>query len=170
MSSIETVVAFGNNYEIGKDNDLLWPIGRMQRDMKHFRELTVGNTVVMGRRTYESLGRPLPERNNIVVSTKKELRGDGIEVAPSPEAALQRARMYSGVIYIIGGAALYQWAIHLPDLLKIHATHVDAHFPDADTFFPQIDERQWRVLTQDSFLKDETTIYPGKIVTYGRRG
>ncbi len=120
---------------IGKDNALLWHI---PEDMRHFRELTTGHAVVMGENTFRSIGKPLPNRTNIVLSLDTELRLDGCIVAHSVEDALEQARTSeSEEIFIIGGASIYRQFIPLAD--RLYLTLVEGEY-EADTFFPEYGE------------------------------
>lgn len=133
---VTIVAAVARNGVIGRDNDLPW---RLPEDLRRFKQLTMGGVLVMGRRTYESIGRPLPGRRTIVVSRDPGLRIDGVEVAASLEEALARAG--DGEVYVVGGGEIYRQAMGLADALEI--TEVDAE-PEGDTFFPEIDPADWR--------------------------
>ncbi len=125
---LSIIVAHAGNLAIGKDNALLWHISE---DLKYFKKLTGGHTVIMGRHTYESIGRPLPDRRNMVVSSTMK-PAEGIEVFPSVEAAIA-ASAGDGEIFIMGGGKIYAQTLALAD--RFYITEVDADF-DADTFFP----------------------------------
>lgn len=135
--TISLIAAIGKNRELGKENSLLWNI---PEDMKHFRDTTRGHAVVMGRKTFESIGRPLPNRTNIIVSRDKNykvpedcLRAESIE-----EAIKIASEHESTEVFIIGGAQIY--ALALPYADKLYLTIVDKEFPDADAFFPDYPE------------------------------
>lgn len=138
---ISIVAAVGRNRELGKDNKLLWNI---PEDLKRFKEITSGHPIIMGRKTFESIGRPLPNRTNIVVSRdtlkrqkETEQRGQFIEQwAPSLDEAIELARKAPGgeEIFIIGGGQIFTQALPMTD--KLYLTIVDEEF-DADTFFPE---------------------------------
>lgn len=158
------IVAYDTNLAIGKHGDLPW--GRaLLGDLAHFRKLTRGGSIIMGRRTFESIGKkPLPERENIVISS----RPTGVQkvlTAMDLESALALAR-YPALI--IGGAQVYAAALKHPDIDTIYATEVQASFPDADTFFPQIDTAVWREVDRQHHPKDEKNRYDFDIVTYAR--
>lgn len=135
--TISLIAAIGKNRELGKGNELLFKI---PEDMKHFRETTRGHTVIMGRKTYESIGRPLPDRTNIVVSRDTNYEGgEGVVVKKSIEEALEFAKTIEGEeIFVIGGAQIYQLALQYAD--KLYLTLVEAEVPDADAFFPDYSE------------------------------
>ena len=135
---ISIVVAHSSNRVIGRDGGLPW---RLPADMRRFRELTTGSTVVMGRRTYESLPdafRPLPERRNLVLSGDPAYRPPGVEVFASLESALEAC---GGDCFVIGGEVTYRDA--LPRCERLYVTEIDAEV-EGDAYFPEIDEEQWR--------------------------
>ncbi|MCD8005372.1 MAG: dihydrofolate reductase [Oscillospiraceae bacterium] len=133
---IKIVAAVGKNRELGKNNSLIW---HLPTDMKLFRTETMGQTVVMGRLTYLSIGRPLPKRRNIVISRDHSLRIDGVEIAGSLEEALN---LCDHNCCVIGGAQIYSQAIELADELVL--TEIDAECPDVDAFFPEFDKMKYQ--------------------------
>ncbi len=157
------VVAMGKNNEIGADNSLLW---HLPKDLKHFKEITSGHPVIMGRKTYESIGKPLPNRTNIVVSRKKDWFEEGILIVGSIKEALKFAKKIDENIFVIGGGNIYEQTIDLAD--KLEVTHVDASL-NADTFFPKIDLKVW-VKTQEMCVeKDEKNNYDFCFQTFERK-
>lgn len=147
------VVAMGLSREIGFQNQLLW---HLPKDLKHFKELTTGHPVVMGRKTYESIGKPLPNRTNIVISRRKDWFQEGILIVGSIKEALKFARKIDENIFIIGGGTIYEQTIEQADRLEI--TLVDAHL-EADTFFPKIHPSTWKMVFEECHLKDEKNTY-----------
>ncbi len=147
---ITIVVAHARNRVIGSSGALPW---RLPGDLRRFRELTRGSTVLMGRRTFESLPdafRPLPERRNLVLSTDPAYRAPGAEVFASLDAALAAC---GGECFVIGGEVTYRAA--LPRCERVYATEVDAE-PDGDAYFPEIDTAQWRLVeNSEPFVEDE---------------
>ena len=133
---IKIVAAIGKNRELGQNNSLIW---HLPTDMKLFRAETMGQTVVMGRLTYLSIGRPLPKRKNIVITRDKSLKIDGIEIANSLEEALN---LCDNDCCIIGGAQVYSQAIELADELVL--TEIDAECPGADAYFPEFDKSKYQ--------------------------
>lgn len=133
-TKVSLIAAIGNNRELGKDNKLLWHI---PQDLQRFRELTSGHTIVVGRRTFESIGRALPNRTNIVITHSASLTRPGLAkliVAHSLKEALDRAKeLGENEVFVIGGGQIYQEALPFAD--KLYLTIVDGTF-DADTFFP----------------------------------
>ena len=156
------VVAMGEKNEIGVDNKLLW---HLPKDLKHFKELTSGYPIIMGRKTYESIGKALPNRTNIVVSRKKNWFQEGILIVGSIKEAVKFAKKIDDNIFIIGGGNIYEQTIEIADRLEV--TLVKAQL-DADTFFPKIDTKIWK-LTEDVFHeKDEKNNYDFSFQTYER--
>lgn len=152
---IALVVAYDRNRAIGKDGRMPWDI---PGELKRYRELTTGNAVIMGRRTYESVGRPLPDRLNIVITTTiSEI--PGCVVARSLEEAISLAGDMD--IYISGGANVYRDALDMVDVMYI--TEIDAEY-EADTFFPEFDESLFTKTIGETFHEEETYTY----LTYTR--
>jgi dihydrofolate reductase len=144
---IKIVVATSNNGVIGKDNKLLW---RQSEDLKRFKELTTGNKVVMGRKTYESIGKPLPGRDNYVI-TRSLNEIDGCKVFKS----FEEVDKLEGDIFIIGGGEIYEKFITLAD--EIYLTIIDCDV-DGDTFF-NLDSNGWIEISSESFKKDDKNEY-----------
>lgn len=134
---ISIIVAVAKNGVIGCHNRLIWHISE---DLKRFKALTIGHPIIMGRKTFESIGRPLPGRTNIVVSRNTELKIDGVSVVGSIQEAIDMLPQ-EDEIFIIGGGQIYEQA--LPLTSKIYLTLVD-QTPDGDTFFPEITQDEWR--------------------------
>ena len=155
------IVAYGRNGEIGAHGDLPW--GRnLPGDLAQFKRRTTGGSIIMGRRTFESIGkRPLPDRENIVVSSTTA-GVSGVLTALSLESAYALARY---PVFIIGGARLYE--IALPTVDVIYATEVDATFPDADTFFPKL-SGEWQEVAREHHQADEKNAYSFDVVEYQR--
>lgn len=156
---IALVVAMAGNNAIGKDNQLLWHISE---DLQFFKKLTLGGTVIMGRKTYESIGRPLPKRRNIVITRTEGYLAAGAEIVHSLEEALSIAESDEKV-FIIGGGEIYRQAISFADMLYI--TKVDRTY-DADTFFPDIKYSQWKEVDRVDFERGATYEYPFSFFTY----
>lgn len=129
------IAALGRRREIGKDGALPW---RLPEDLKRFKRLTLGHAVIMGRKTFESIGRALPERRNIVISRGAPALPPGVELAPSLEAAIALARETDPAPMVIGGGDVYRAA--LPLATRLHLTHVDREVDGADAFFPELPE------------------------------
>ena len=153
---ISIIVATAANGVIGKDNQLLW---RLSTDLKQFRILTTGHSIIMGRKTFESIGKPLPNRTNIVISRQSNFDfPKGILKANSLEKAIEMAKEASGneEIFIIGGGNIYKQAIDITD--KIYLTEVKANI-EGDTFFPKLNNEDWKEISRISYTKDEKNDY-----------
>ncbi|MDL2256808.1 dihydrofolate reductase [Bacteroidales bacterium OttesenSCG-928-I14] len=147
---ISLIVAIGQNNEMGRNGDLLT---HLPSDLKHFKQITSGHSVIMGRKTFDSLPKgPLPNRRNLVISRQKDLLIDGAEVYTSLDEALLKV-MNEEEVFIIGGGQIYSQM--LPDADRLYLTRIHASFPDADTFFPEIRLNEWRETNRESFPSDE---------------
>ena len=134
--SVSMIAAVGKNLELGKNNDLIW---HFKEDMKFFKDTTMGHTVVMGRKTFESLPKALPGRKNIVISSNAEYQAQGATVVASVEEALQIAD--NEELFVIGGGKIY--AEFLPYADKLYLTEINAECTDADTYFPQFNKSEY---------------------------
>src|SRR5690606_3167273 len=150
MKSI--VVAYDKDRGIGAENDLLW-MRDLPADLKRVRKLTTGKSIIMGRKTFESIGRPLPNRQNIVLS-RTPTGVDGVITAGSLQAAYAIAQF---PLFVFGGESVYREA--LPDVDTIYATEVDASFPQATVFFPEIDMNEWEEVSRERHETDEKNKY-----------
>jgi dihydrofolate reductase len=158
MTTLSIIVAMANNRAIGQDNKLLW---HLPEDLKYFKRITMGKPMVMGRKTFESIGRPLPGRLNIVVTRQQDWQHDGVRVVHSIDEAMQLAEaqaMIDGIdeVMLIGGAELYKAA--LPKADKIYLTRVDADI-EGDAFFPEIDDAKWKEVSRESFSASDNNPY-----------
>lgn len=154
------IVAYDRNRGIGANNDLLWKRG-LPEDLKHFKALTLGRSIVMGRNTFESIGRALPGRENIVVSHNDIDIADVVAVKSLTDAY----KVAKNEVMVIGGGSIYRQA--LPDASTIYATEVDARFDQADVFFPELDDT-WREIDRELHKADELNAYDYAFVTYVR--
>ena len=159
--TISAVVAIAENHAIGKNNQLLW---YLPNDLKHFKQITSGHTVIMGRKTYESVGKPLPNRRNIVI-TRQNIAIPGCEVVNSIEAALALCA-HEQEVFIIGGAEIYKLALPLTN--RIYLTIVHSLF-EADAFFPPISMQEWVETEREDFEADEKNNIPYSFITLNRR-
>ena len=164
MHKPEIVVAYDRNRTIGYNGHLPWQ-GELPGDMRHFKALTIGNVVVIGRKTYESIQRPLPERENIVLSTQLDLTIEGCRVVNDFPEVLELDEADRRKVFIIGGSAVYQ--AFLPFTSRIHATEIEAEF-DGDVWFPMADEVVWTMSEKSSFPADARNKYAYSFVTYDR--
>ena len=148
MMKISIVVAASENLVIGYKNALPWHISE---DLKHFKQITINHSVVMGRKTFESIGKPLKERRNIVVSRDRTLKIEGAEVVNSLDEAIHRTKN-ENEIFIIGGEQIYKMAI--PIATHMHITKVYNNIK-GDAYFPAFDENEWKILTQKDLETNE---------------
>lgn len=162
MKSI--LVAYDKNLGIGAKNDLLWQRD-LPADLRRFKELTTNNAIIMGRKTYESIGRPLPNRQNIVISRSPDTI-EGATVVDSLHAAYEAVEPGKET-FVIGGGQIYSLAIDTVD--RIYATEVDALFDEADIFFPLIDDDVWEETNRAHHDSDERNLYNYDFVTFDRR-
>ncbi len=149
---ITIIAAAGEHNELGKDNDLVW---HLPDDFKRFKQLTTGHHIIMGRKTFESFPKPLPNRVHIVITRNKNYQKEGIIVVSSIEEALEKAREDSQP-FIIGGGEIYKQS--LPFAQKIELTRVHGTF-EADTFFPEVDKDDWTLSNQEFHEKDDKHHY-----------
>lgn len=158
------IVAAGEDNAIGKDNDLIW---HLKDDLKHFKKLTSGHHIIMGRKTFESFPKPLPNRTHIVITRQNNYKvPDGVIVVSNLEEALDAARN-DNQPFIIGGGEIYKQSINLAD--KLELTRVHATFDGADTFFPDIDLNQWKEISRTTHDADEDHKYAFSFITYERK-
>ena len=158
------IVAIADNNAIGKDNALLWHISE---DLKFFKRTTMGCPVIMGRKTFESIGRPLPKRTNIVVTRGGFEAPEGVVVVASLEEAFASVPGDVERAFVIGGGQIYAQALSLADRLIV--THVHTVIEDADTFFPSIDPSVWSVADRSELQSDPETGYSFEFVEYVKR-
>lgn len=158
---VNIIVAVADNLAIGRGNDMPW---HLSEDLKYFKRTTSGHTVIMGRRTFESIGRPLPKRENIVITRDPAACGlsgkEGIECVPSLEAAFEKCLAaatedcpYGREVFIIGGGSIYAKALEYAD--RMYLTRIHAVIPDADTFFPEFSGDDWKTVSSSEEMKDE---------------
>jgi len=192
MAMISIIVAMDRNGAIGKRGSLPW---YLPADLKRFKELTMGHPIIMGRKTFDSIGRVLPGRTNIVVTRNSSLgtklpSGDILRVSSLEEAFMAAAssdtsfscsQSQGGVasneasdsvckteIFVIGGGEIFKEAMPLAD--RLYATEISTEVDNADIFFPEIDDRMWQEMKRESFLSDEENKYAYSFVVYERRG
>ena len=160
---ISIIAAMSENQVIGHDNDLPW---RLPADLAHFKSLTLGKPIIMGRRTWESLPGLLPRRRHIVVTADKDYHAEGCAVVHSIEQALT-ASGGAPEVMIVGGAALY--AQMLPRADRMYLTLVHARL-EGDTFFPRYEAAEWRELAREEHQPDQANCYAYSFVTLERQG
>jgi dihydrofolate reductase len=147
---ITIIAAIAKNNALGKDNDLIW---HLPEDLKRFKKTTTGHSILMGRNTFESIGRPLPNRTSIIITRNENYFKDGCLIANSLEAAIELVKE-EAQIFIIGGAQVYTYAMenNIADVLDITLVH---HEFEADVFFPEIDLKIWKEVSREDFKADE---------------
>lgn len=161
------IAAMAQNRVVGIDNKLPW---HLPEDLKYFKRITTGKAVIMGRKTYESIGRPLPNRTNIVITRSTEFSAPGIEVVNSLDAAIELAENVSLInavdeVMVIGGAQIYEAA--LPQADRLYLTHVHANV-EGDAYFPDVDMSQWNELGREDYDASETNPYNYSFVVYDK--
>ncbi|MBA6296885.1 type 3 dihydrofolate reductase [Colwellia sp. MB02u-9] len=152
MTILSMIVAHANNRVIGKNNDMPW---HLPADLAYFKKTTLGKPIIMGRKTYQSIGRPLPGRKNIVISRDNNFQAEGVEVVNSVDAALALV-VDSAEVMVIGGGAIYQHCLAAAQ--RLYITHINADI-DGDTHFPEYDLTVWQKVASDIRPSDEKNPY-----------
>ena len=155
------IVATDQRGLIGKENDLPW---KLSADLQYFRRVTMGKPLIMGRNTHESIGRPLPGRQNIIVTKNQDYKVDGCTVVHSTKEAFQACGNAEEVM-VMGGASLYEQL--LPEADKLYLTLVDASL-EGDTWFPDWNKADWREISREDHLADDKNDYPYSFIVYER--
>ena len=159
---LSIIVAVGEGNVIGKENRLIW---HLPRDMRHFKETTTGHYIIMGRKTFESNGRPLPNRTNVIITRDKNYKAEGCVVVHTLEDAIKLAKD-DPEAFIIGGGVIYELAMPLID--RIYLTQIHHKF-EGDTYFPEINMDEWVEIEKREFEPDEKNKYPFTILTLDRK-
>ena len=160
---ITIIVAMGLDNGIGADNQLLW---HLPKDLKYFKETTTDHPIIMGRKTYESIGKPLPNRTNIVVSKRKDWFEEGILIVGSVKEALKFAKKMNENIFVIGGGNIYEQTIDLADKLQVTLIKTQSK---AEVFFPKINLKVWDKTAEICHEKDDKNEYDFCFQTYERK-
>ncbi len=161
---LSLIAAVANNNVIGKENRLLW---KMPVDLKHFRKITMGHTMIMGRKTFESIGKPLDGRKTIVVTNQENYDAKGAEVVHSVHEAIKLTKAEKEV-FVVGGAQIYEQCIDLYFTRRLYITRIYANF-EGDAFFPDIDEEKWDLEELEEFEPDEKNKYPYAFLKYKKK-
>lgn len=148
---------------IGKNNELPW---RLPADLKYFKETTMGHPIIMGRKTYESIGKPLPGRTNIILTRDKNFRAKDCLIFYSKEELLDWVHNYNSEVFVTGGSEIYK--LLLNDATKLYVTKI-AHTFEGDTYFPKIDWNQWTLISTKAGRKDEKNPYDYQFQIYERK-
>lgn len=152
---ISLIVGIGQKNEIGHKNELLW---RIREDLQNFKRITMGHHILMGRKTYDSIGRPLPGRNNMILTRQESFQAEGCEVYTDLEAAFRKAEKAGETeLFVIGGASLYEMTLEQAN--RIYLTRFHGTKSEADTFFPEIKAEEWESIEKTDFpQKDEKSV------------
>ncbi len=156
------IAAASENNALGKDNDLVW---HLPHDFKRFKSLTTGHFIIMGRKTFESFQKPLPNRTHLVITRNKKYKKEGIIVVSSLEKALEKSKNEKQV-YIIGGGEIYKQSIDIADKIELTRVHTQV---EADTFFPEICEEKWQLIAEEFHPKDDKHKFDFTYLTYIKR-
>jgi dihydrofolate reductase len=155
---ISIIAAIAQNNAIGLNNQLIW---HLPTDLLFFKKTTLNCTIIMGRKTFDSIGKALPKRKNIIISNNLNFNATGCFVVQNLKEAIAQAD--SEEVFIVGGASIYEQSMHIAD--KLYITHIHHNF-DADTFFPKIDAKLWKIISKEDYFKDEKHAYDFSITTY----
>ena len=160
---LSIIVAIANNNVIGKDNKLIW---HLPEDLKRFKNITTGHTIIMGRKTFESLGRVLPNRKHVILCNDMELNIDNENVIVLEDISLLKEYIDSEEEnFVIGGATIYK--LLMPYAQKMYITKIDKDFV-GDVYFPKINEEEWKIIQEEEGIKNEANPYNYKYITYLR--
>ncbi len=159
---LSMIVAASENNAIGKYNELLW---HLPKDLKYFKEVTSGHCIIMGRKTFDSIGKPLPKRRNIVITRREEFEVEGVEVANDIEAAIDMVGEDQEP-FIVGGGTIYEQALDYVN--RVYLTRVHAHV-NGDTFFPELDLNEWQRVLHESHKKDAKHAYDFSFEVWDRK-
>lgn len=151
---ITLIAAVAENNAIGKGDQLLW---HLPEDFKHFKRLTTGHCIIMGRKTFETFPKPLPNRIHIVITHQKGYTKEGAVVVSSVEEAIEKALVIDPNPYVIGGGEIYAQALPFADVIEL--TRVHHTFAEADVFFPEFNREEWELVASERFEKDERHAY-----------
>lgn len=162
---VSLVIGHGKNFEIGAKGELPW---RLSDDLKNFKRVTMGKPIIMGRKTFDSIGRPLPGRVNAVLTRDRDWSHEGVEVFHSLEETFQRFESENiEEVVIIGGENLLRQSMERVDIM--HLTEVQGTFPEADAFFPRYDKDAWEVVDEFTHAKDEKNDFDWTFRTLKRK-
>ncbi|TXK36760.1 dihydrofolate reductase [Pontibacter qinzhouensis] len=160
---IAIVVAADEQQTIGKDNQLIW---HLPADLRHFKAITMGHPIIMGRKTYESIGKPLPGRTSIIITKQPDYKAEGCLVVHSLQEAIGKARDLDETACIIGGAEIYRQALPYTDTVYLTRIH---HSFEGDVFFPELKESEWKQTAAAQHEPDEKNRYAYTFLEYKRK-
>lgn len=161
---LSLIAAVANNNVIGNENKLMW---HMPEDLKHFKKTTMGHSIIMGRKTWESIRKPLKGRQNIVLTRKEFYLAEGCEVVHSIDEAIKKIK-HEKEVFVIGGSDIYEQCIDLFYTRRIYITRIFASF-DGDAFFPDIDTEKWELEDMEEHDADEKNKYPYAFLKYKKK-
>lgn len=156
---LSIIVAAAENNVIGRDNGLIW---KLSADLKHFKALTTGHTIIMGRKTFESIGRPLPNRRNVIISRNPAYRAEGCEVVESIDDALKLVED-ENESFIVGGGTIYKALWDRAERIYLTRVHTRA---EGDTFIPELETGRWELLSQENFPADDRNEFAYSFINY----
>ncbi len=159
---ITIIAALARNNALGKNNKLIW---HLPADLKRFKEVTHGHHIIMGRKTFESLGKPLPNRTTIIITRNKNFQAENCIVVNSLHEALEKAKADDSP-YILGGAEIYKQAMIMADQLDLTFVH---HEFEADAFFPVVDKSIWQEISREDFKSDEKNKFDYSFVKFKKK-
>lgn len=160
IKMISLLVAMDKNRLIGKDNDLPW---RLPADLAYFKRVTMGHPIIMGRKTYDSIGRPLPGRENIIVTRDTSYKMEGCKVIHSIEEIVKMRKESEQELFVIGGAEIFKEILPYSD--RLYITEIEEEF-EGDTYFPAFDKSEWKIISKEQGIKDEKNPYDYKFLVY----
>ncbi|MCA1030387.1 dihydrofolate reductase [Bacillus timonensis] len=160
---ISLIVAMDQNNLIGQDNDLPW---KLPADLAYFKKITMGKSIVMGRKTYNSIGRPLPGRHNIVLTKTHDMNVFGCEVMHSVDEVLHHSEQLGNEVFIIGGAEIFNQFLPFTD--KLYITHIEERF-SGDTYFPKVNMEEWELISREKGPKDNKNPYDYFFAVYRKK-
>jgi len=165
---IVLIAAFAQNRVVGINNTLPW---HLPEDLKYFKRTTSGKAIIMGRKTYDSIGRPLPNRTNIVISRNSDFQAEGVRVVASLQAAIELAKEVNFIndvqeVMIIGGASIYEAALPIAD--RLYLTHVHAEI-EGDAYFPEVNFKQWVEVSREDYQASDKNPYDYSFVVYDKK-
>lgn len=161
------IAAYAQNRVVGIDNKLPW---HLPEDLKYFKRCTSGKAIIMGRKTFDSIGRPLPNRTNIVITRNSEFKAEGVKVVSTLEAAIELAKAVNEIngideVMVIGGATIYELTLPIAD--RLYLTHVHAKV-EGDAYFPEVDFSNWHEVERADYSASETNPYDYSFVVYDK--
>ncbi len=162
IMKISLIVAFDENQLIGNNNQLPW---HLPADLKHFKTITMGHHMIMGRKTFDSIGKPLPGRVSVIVTRQKDLNIDGCVVVNTMDEALEKCKSQEEV-FIIGGAQIFKCT--LPTATDLYVTQIHHQF-EGDTWFPEISEKEWMEVSREKVKADEKNVWDYSFIRYTKK-